>query len=176
VPRPPVLDFDQRDPVEGQLEQRPRCVRDVLATGRLEAPGRPFLLTRQDTPQLPIGEHEVPLEDHEGLESTAIDAGVQDAPAFDGSRAHEHGRRRKAPVYGGRRSDAPLAAAGARIGIDGKHLDALDEHQALAVIVRTRLDAGIRALASRHRTVDRVVHIPFDDEKAGETAGDLIVC
>ena len=68
-----------------------------------------------------------------------------------------------------------LAAAGAGIGIDREDLDALDHHQALAIIVRPRLHAGIRTIAPGHRPIDRIVDIPFDDEKAGEAAGDLIV-
>ena len=68
-----------------------------------------------------------------------------------------------------------LAAARPGVGVDREHLDALDQHQPLAVVVRPRLDARIRTIAPRHRPIDRVVDVAFDDEEAGEAAGDLIV-
>ncbi len=100
---------------------------------------------------------------------------VQHAPALDGAGPHEHRRRREAAVDRRRRRDAALAAPRAGIDVDREHLDALDHHQPLAVVVRPGLDARIGTIAPRHRTIDRIVDVAFDDEEAGEAAGDLIV-
>ena len=68
-----------------------------------------------------------------------------------------------------------LAAARSGIDIDREDFDALDHHQPLAVVVRPGLDARIGTIAPRHRPIDRIVDVAFDDEEAGEAAGDLIV-
>ena len=72
-------------------------------------------------------------------------------------------------------ADAPLAAPRTGVDIDRGHLDALNHHQPLAIVVRPRLHARIRPIGPRHRTIDRIVDVAFDDEEAGEAARDLIV-
>jgi hypothetical protein len=73
--------------------------------------------------------------------------------------------------------NAPLTAVGGatRVVVDREDLDPLNEHHALAVIVRARLHRGIGAGDPRHRAVDRIVDVSLDDEEAGESAGDLVV-
>ena len=61
------------------------------------------------------------------------------------------------------------------IDVERRDFDALHEHQALAVVEWAGLHRRIRAFSPRHRLVDRIVDVAFDDEKAGEAAGHLIV-
>ena len=124
---------------------------------------------------MPVGEHELPFENHERLEAAPVHAAVQHPPAFDRPRPHEYRRWRKAPVDRRWRRDASLAPARTGIDVDREHLDPLDEHQPLAIVVRTGLDARIRSLSTGHRPVDRIVHVAFDNQEAGQAARNLIV-
>ena len=137
--------------------------------------GAPAFSPGQHAPQLAIGEHELSFEDHELLEPAAVDARVEHTPAFDRARTHEHHRRRERSVDRRRRRDPRLTSPRPGVGVDGEDLDALDDHQALAIVVWARLDARIRPIASRHRQIDCVVDVPFDDEEPGEAARHLIV-
>ena len=176
MPGAAVLDGDERDPVERQLVDGPRRVLDVLPCRRLHDTRRGGVFARLDLPQLSIREHELAFEHHEALGAAAVDARVEHAPPLDGAGTHEDHRRREAAVDRHRWRQAALVAAGAGVHVERRDLDALNHHDALAVVERSGLHGWIRPLRAGHRPVDRVVDISFDDEEAGEPAGDLIVC
>ena len=75
-----------------------------------------------------------------------------------------------------RRRQAALVATGTGIHIERRDLDALNHHDAFAVVEWPGLLGRVRTVLSGHRPIDRIIHVSFDDEEAGEAAGDLIVC
>ena len=119
-------------------------------------------------------EHELALEHHELLEAAAVDAGIQHTPAFHRTGPHEHHRRREAAVDRRWRRDSQRLTP-RTFTIGREDFDALQHDQALAIVVRSGLFRGVRAVRSGHRAIDGVVDVAFDDQEAGESAGDLVV-
>ena len=126
-------------------------------------------------PELPVREDELALEDHEALRPASVDAPVEHAPSLHGSRTHEDRRGREAAVDGHRRPLPRLHPPWPGVDVHRLDLDALDQHQAFAIVVRSGLLTGVRPLHTCQRQVDRIVDVAFDDEEPGEAARHLIV-